>query len=149
MSTLIILRASYVVTSILFPFGSNSFSNSENNSSMKLLLMPWIVFKVSNNDVVDNMLVDEPSYKGVDAFVSIASINVSSCCPWGLGILMLSCILQMQIVKWLCSSSHTCYNLSIVSKTSTTILWICSCGFNASRSGNPFVCGKFPISSSW
>jgi len=28
--------------------------------------------------MVDNMLVDEPSYKGVDAFVSIASINVSS-----------------------------------------------------------------------
>ncbi len=45
---------------------------------MKLLLTPWIVLKFNNNNVVDNMFVNEPSYKKVEAFVSIISINASS-----------------------------------------------------------------------
>jgi hypothetical protein len=67
--------------------GQQLLCNNENNSSMKTLLTPCTILKFSNN-IASNMLVEEPSYRGVEAFVIIASINVL-CCGWFLRISML------------------------------------------------------------
>ncbi len=60
-SIFISLNASYVVARSLFPFGSSSFHNKASNSSMKLVLTPWTVFKLSNINKADNMEVEDPS----------------------------------------------------------------------------------------
>jgi hypothetical protein len=48
---------------------------------MNTLLSPWTIFKFNNNNMVDNMLMDEPSSNGVEAFVIIDSIT-ASCILW-------------------------------------------------------------------
>ncbi len=48
---------------------------------MNTLLSPWTIFKFNNNNMADNMLIDEPSSNGVEAFVIIDSITTSFI-PW-------------------------------------------------------------------
>jgi hypothetical protein len=55
---------------MVFPFGSSFFHNKENNSSMKTLFSPWNVFKFNNSNMVDNMLVEDPSNNRVDALIN-------------------------------------------------------------------------------
>jgi hypothetical protein len=62
------------VISLAFPFGSNSFYNKENNSSMKTLLNPWTIFGFNNNNMANNMLVEIPSNNKVDVLMIIESI---------------------------------------------------------------------------
>ncbi len=50
---------------------------------MKTLLTPCIVFKFANNEIVTNMRVEEPSYRGIEAFA-----NNASCCDLSPGICM-------------------------------------------------------------
>ncbi len=59
----------------LFPFGSSSLHNKTSNSSMKLLLTPWVVFKLSNINKADNMEVEDPLDNGVEAFSNNISMN--------------------------------------------------------------------------
>jgi hypothetical protein len=61
---------------MVFPFGSSYFRNKEKNSSMKTLLSPWTVFKFNNNNMVDNMLIENPSNNRVDVLMMIESIIV-------------------------------------------------------------------------
>jgi len=43
---------------------------------MKTLLSPWTVFKFNNNNMVDNMLIENPSNNRVDVLMMIESIIV-------------------------------------------------------------------------
>jgi hypothetical protein len=74
-SIFINLNASYVVARSLFPFDSSYLHNKTSNSSMKLLLTPWTVFKLSNINKADNMEVEDPSNNGVEAFSNNISMN--------------------------------------------------------------------------
>jgi len=46
-----------------------------NNSSMKLLLTPWIILYLNNSNKVDNMEVEDPSNNAIEAFSNTISIN--------------------------------------------------------------------------
>jgi hypothetical protein len=70
-SIFIDLNASYVVARSLFPFGSSSVHNKTNNSSMKLLLTPWIAFKLSNINKANNMEMEDLSNNGVEVSQTI------------------------------------------------------------------------------
>lgn len=45
------------------------------NSSMKLLLTPWTIFKLSNINKADNMEVEDLSDNGVEVFSNNISMN--------------------------------------------------------------------------
>ncbi len=68
-----------MLVGILLSFGSSLFCNSENSSSMDALLTTCIVLKFSNSNMAVNILVEKPSYNGVEAFIIVVSSNILEC----------------------------------------------------------------------
>jgi hypothetical protein len=68
--------------------------------------------------MANNMLVDDPSNKGVDAFMNIDS-SIASCFPWLARILPL--FVAIRFPFGFCCLDIS-YDLLIISKASTTIL---------------------------
>ncbi len=62
------IRPSQKIVNILLSFVNNSFCSNSKRSFMKTLLITYNICKFSSSNMTNNMLVDDPSCNGVEAF---------------------------------------------------------------------------------